>query len=136
MPINQQEWPMMIDHMLNGFFFVFHSAWIGFNLLGWIWKATRRWNLVTLLLTGFSWFGLGLWYGFGYCPSTDWHWQVRRRLGFTDMPTSYIQFLLEKLTGWALHPVLVDALTLLGFCIALGMSIYLNYRDRHDFREE
>ncbi|NOX36525.1 MAG: DUF2784 domain-containing protein [Calditrichaeota bacterium] len=125
--------PLIVDRFLNGFFFVFHSALIVFNLLGWAWRRTRRWNLYTLLLTGFSWFGLGIWYGFGYCPSTDWHWQVRRRLGYYDMPTSYIQFLLEQLTGWTFNPVLVDVLTLLGFLTALCMSIYLNYRDRHAF---
>jgi hypothetical protein len=25
-----------------------------------------------------SWFGLGLFYGIGYCPSTDWHWRIKR----------------------------------------------------------
>ncbi len=118
-----------IYRLLNAFFFLFHSGWIVFNLLGWAWKKTRRWNLITLALTGLSWFGLGIWYGWGYCPSTDWHWQVRRALGYTDMPRSYIQFLLETLTGMDLEARLVDALTMICFLIALLLSTYLNIQD-------
>ena len=61
---------------LDIFFIVFHTSLIFFNLFGWIWKYTRRANLVALLLTGGSWFILGLYYGIGYCPFTEWHWEV------------------------------------------------------------
>ncbi len=110
-------------------FIVFHTILILFNLLGWIWKSTRRWNLATLLVTAFSWFVLGIWYGFGYCPCTDWHWQVRQELGYTDMPNSYIKFLIEQLTGIELSAVFVDASTAILFFVVLVISIYVNYRD-------
>ncbi|MCD4791284.1 MAG: DUF2784 domain-containing protein, partial [Bacteroidales bacterium] len=74
---------------LDTFFVVFHTALIIFNLFGWIWKPTRRLNLITLLLTGASWFILGIFYGIGYCPLTDWHWQVLHKLGIYDVPNSY-----------------------------------------------
>jgi len=77
---------MGVYNFLDKFFFVFHSLLILFNLSGWMWKKTRRLNLVLLLLTGFSWTILGIWYGFGFCPSTEWHWQVRMKLGLPDMP--------------------------------------------------
>jgi len=32
----------------------------------------------SLLLTAFSWFVLGIWYGWGYCVCTDWHYMVLR----------------------------------------------------------
>ena len=32
--------------------------------------------------------GLGAVYGWGYCPCTDWHWDVKRRLGETGLPRS------------------------------------------------
>ena len=109
-------------------FFVFHTAFILFNLFGWMWKATRRWNLATLLLTAFSWFGLGIWYGFGYCPCTDWHWQVRRELGYTDMADSYIKFLIQQLTGLNIDAAIVDVGTAVLFFVALVISLYVNFR--------
>ncbi len=114
---------------LDVFFFVFHSIIILFNLLGWIWKKTRRTNLILLLLTAFSWFGLGIWYGFGFCPCTEWHYQVRTHLGDTDMPYSYIKFILDSLTGLDFNAKFIDMCTLIFFLIALTASIYLNIKD-------
>ena len=114
---------------LNYFFLFFHTALILFNLFGWIWKASRRWNLYTLLATAFSWFGLGLWYGLGYCPCTHWHWLVRRQLGYMDMPSSYIKFLIQEWTGFEIAAQIVDIGTISLFLLALVISIYLNVRD-------
>ncbi len=118
--------------VLNVFFIAFHTALILFNLLGWMWKKTRRANLITLLLTGLSWTVLGIWYGFGYCPCTDWHWQVRRRLGDDDLPNSYMIFLIDTLTGVDMSASFVNSATLLGYLLVLSVSIYVNVRDaRH-----
>jgi hypothetical protein len=116
-------------YLIDKFFFVFHSSLIVFNLLGWVWRKTRLVNLVVLLLTAFSWFILGIWYGFGYCPSTDWHWQVREKLGHYDMPSSYIKFLIESLTGVNVNAKLVDVLAVLFLGLALTASIITNIRD-------
>ena len=121
---------MDMYQFLNYFFFVFHSALIIFNTFGWISRRTRRWNLLTLLLTAFSWFVLGIWYGWGYCFCTDWHWQVREHLGYHDQQNSYIHFLLLKLTGINFNQNLVEKATLLIFLVSLAMSIWLNMRDR------
>jgi len=115
--------------LLDVVFIIFHSVFILFNLFGWIWEATRRWNLYTLLLTAFSWFVLGIWYGFGYCPCTDWHWQVRKELGYTQMPSSYIEFLVELLTGLNFSTVLIDTATGILFFLALMISFYINFQD-------
>ncbi|MGM0587011.1 MAG: DUF2784 family protein [Bacteroidota bacterium] len=115
-------------HLLDWAFIGFHTALILFNMLGWIWKATRHWNLITLMLTAFSWFVLGIWYGWGYCFCTDWHWQIRRHLGDSDLPQSYMTFLVEIWTGYAPDPVWVDLLTLSGLILALIISITLNFR--------
>ncbi|OQP59538.1 hypothetical protein A3860_37110 [Niastella vici] len=115
---------------LNYFFFVFHTLFTLFNIVGWIFPATRKWNLITLLLTAFSWFILGIWYGWGYCFCTDWHWQVREKLGYHDQQRSYISFLLQKLTGISFNEKLVENVTLIVFLISLVMSIWLNIRDR------
>jgi hypothetical protein len=114
---------------LDKFFFVFHSAWMAFLLLGWVWRKTRLANLAIILLTAFSWFVLGIWYGYGYCPSTDWHWQVRTRLGYQDMPTSYTKFLVDSFTGGDFSQRIVDVLTLILLLLALAGSLWTNIRD-------
>ncbi len=120
---------MFLYEFLNVFFFVFHSSLIVFNLFGWIWKKTRKANLVVILLTAFSWFFLGIWYGYGYCPSTDWHWQVRAKLGYYYMPDSYTKFLVDSFTGWDVKAKLIDIFTLILLILALAASIYTNIRD-------
>ncbi len=119
-----QPW---IWHFLDYFFVVFHTALIFFNVFGWIWKKTRLANFVTLALTGASWGLLGIFYGMGYCPLTDWHFQVLRHLNVHNLPNSYILYLFNRLTGLTVDSFLVDALTLAVFLIALGISVYVNF---------
>lgn len=119
----------MLYAFLNIFFFVFHTAFTLFNLFGWIFKKTRRLHLITMLLTAFSWFVLGIWYGWGYCFCTDWHWAVRAKLGYHDHSNSYIHFLILKLTRANLNEQLVEYITLIVFIICLALSTWLNFRD-------
>ena len=116
----------------NYLFYIYHVILIIFNLFGWIPKKFRKWNLISLCLTAFSWFVLGIFYGFGYCFHTDWHWQIREKLGFYNESNSYIHFLIEQLTGISLEENLVDIFTAISFFIALALSIYVNVRDRTD----
>jgi uncharacterized membrane protein len=113
---------------LDKFFFVFHSTLIVLILLGWAWKKTRLVNLAIILLTAFSWFFLGIWYGYGYCPSTDWHWQVRAKLGIRDLPSSYTKFLVDSFTGWDVKQKTVDIVTLILLIGALTASLHANIR--------
>ncbi len=117
-------------HITNYFFYAFHGALILFNLLGWIFPKTktRKLNLITLLLTFSSWFILGIWKGWGYCFLTDWHYDVLRKLGNTDLPNSYIAFLVEKLTGYLPDTVLIETLTLGVAVLVLICSLYVNFR--------
>lgn len=116
---------------LNIFFFVFHTAFTLFNMSGWAFRSTRKWHLITIFLTAFSWFVLGIWYGWGYCFCTDWHWAVREKLGFTDKSNSYIHFLILKLTGINLSEKLVGYGTLIIFLISFVLSTLLHWKDRH-----
>jgi uncharacterized membrane protein len=113
---------------LDKFFFVFHSTLIVLILLGWAWKKTRLVNLAIILLTAFSWFILGIWYGYGYCPSTDWHWQVRAKLGIRDLPSSYTKFLVDSFTGWDVKQKTVDIVTLILLIGAFTASLHANIR--------
>lgn len=120
----------MIYRILDIFFVIFHTSLILFNLFGWIWKRTRVANLITLALTGGSWLILGLIVGMmGYCPLTDWHFNILYKLGKTDLPISYIKYLADRLTGLDFDQTLVDNATLYGFIIALIISLLLNARD-------
>ena len=119
--------------ILDKLFFVFHTSLIVFVLVGWAWKRTRLVHLFLVSLIALSWFGLGLHYGIGYCPFTDWHWQVRESLGETDLPHSYIKFLVDSCLGSDLDARLVDRLTAVLFCLAFLLSSLLawwNFRDR------
>lgn len=120
---------------LNIFFFIFHTVFTLFNIVGWAFPKTRKLHLVTMLLTSFSWFVLGIWYGWGYCACTDWHWQAREALGYHDRSNSYIHFLLLKLTGKNFDPVLVENMTLMIFLLSFILSVWLNLRDRKRIRK-
>ena len=98
-------------------------------MVGWLFSKTRKLNLITLLLTAFSWFVVGIWKGIGFCYCTEWHWQVREQLGYHDQTNSYIHFLILKLTGANLSVSLVETATMIGFAISVIMSVWLNVRD-------
>ena len=115
--------------LLNILFFVFHSFIVLINTLGWIFRPTRKLNLLTLLLTGASWFILGIWYGWGYCVCTHWHWIVREKLGYHDESRNYIHFLILKLTGLDLAEKPLETGIMIIFSISIVMSISLNLRD-------
>ena len=111
----------------NIFFFVFHSALIIFNLFGWLFARTRKLNLISLLLTFGSWVLLGIWNGWGYCFLTDWHYEILMRLGQSDLPLSYIAFLVERITGWLPSAGLTNTMTLALAILALMCSLWVNF---------
>ncbi|WP_200345934.1 DUF2784 domain-containing protein [Halochromatium glycolicum] len=115
----------MLDQML----LLLHAALIVFNLTGWIWRRTRRAHLLVIGLTFGSWIGLGAWYGWGYCPMTDWHWHVKAALGETGLPASYVKYYADAMTGRSWNAVLVDAWVVGLALMALVFSVRLNWRD-------
>lgn len=119
----------------DSFFFVFHIGLILFNLFGWMVKSLRKWNLLTLGLTAFSWVVLGAFYGFGYCFLTDWHWQIRDELGYPNPFNSYIRFLITTLFSIIVSEKTVDILTGALFFAALVMSIVTNMKDYKESRK-
>ena len=112
--------------VLDWIFVVFHTLLILFNVFGWIWRKTRMWNLIALLLTGGSWVILGIFYGFGYCPLTDWHFEVLRKLGVYDLPGSYIKYLIDRVFQTDVNSEMVDMLTLVAYLVLLIISIIAN----------
>ncbi len=117
---------MLILRALDIFFFVFHTGLVIFVIVGWAFRRTRLAHLILVALVAFSWFGLGLWYGIGYCPCTEWHWRVREHLGYGEMPNSYLEFLFEHLTGLDARRETVDLVAIGSFLSALIVTIMLN----------
>lgn len=120
--------PESILKIIDIFFIGFHTSLILFNVFGWLVPRWRFANFISLSLTAFSWFILGIWFGWGYCICTDWHWQIRDMLGYSNMSSSYIHFLILELTNIEMSAKLVDAYTAIVFFAAFLISIYLNLR--------
>ena len=115
--------------ILNIAFFVFQTVLIVFNVFGWAHPKTRKWNLVTLLLTLARWAGMGYYYGMGYCICTDWHWQVRDAMGIEDTASSYIVLLVRNVSGWDPPVLLANEVAKWVFLSALALSVGLNAWD-------
>ncbi|MBG6236212.1 hypothetical protein IWX76_002793 [Pedobacter sp. CAN_A7] len=113
--------------LLDIFYTVLHVVIIVFNLSGWIWLRTRIYHFYGILLTAFSWVFLGIWYGFGYCPITDWQWQVKEKLGENNLPDSFIKYLADQISGENINPNVVDVLTAVWFVLAAGFTVYMNF---------
>jgi hypothetical protein len=114
-------------HFLDIFYTFAHLALTLFNLTGWAWKKTRKAHLITLVITAVCWFVLGIWYGWGYCPLTDWQWSVKEKLGETDLPNSFIKYFVDKISGRDIDPSLVDTVTLGCLVFAVVASVYTNF---------
>ena len=102
-----------------------------FNLTGWIWPRTRKLHLITLIATATSWFILGIWYGFGYCPLTDWHWSIKEKMGETNLPNSFVKYIADKITGNEVNSSLIDTLTIGGLIFAVTAAVYVNFFRRN-----
>ena len=114
-------------YILDVFLTICHMVIVGFNLFGWIWKKTRKTHFVAIMITAACWFILGIWYGIGYCPVTDWQWHVKAQLGEKNLPNSFIKYWADKLTGTDVNTGFIDVLIAICFAAALILSVYLNF---------
>ena len=106
---------------------VIHLSIVGFNLLGWIPRRTRKAHLILVLLTAASWLLLGIWFGIGYCPFTDWQWQVKRELGEQNLPGNFIEYFAERIFGQDFNSKFVNNVITVSFATVAIISIYLNF---------
>ncbi|MFO7940098.1 MAG: DUF2784 domain-containing protein [Bacteroidales bacterium] len=125
---------MSVYEFFDYFLLVFHALITLFNMVGWAWKNLRKWNLITLSLTGASWFLLGAFKGWGYCPLTDLHWRVLEKLGRTDLPASYIRYTIQRWFSVDVDAVLVEQVTVWSFFLAFALSVALNVKDYRNSR--
>ena len=111
--------------LLDVFLTLVHLVIIGFNLFGWIWPATRKAHFICVLATAASWFLLGMWFGMGYCPVTDWQWRVKEQLGEHNLPASFIKYYADKISGRDISSSLIDGVTGISFLVAALLSVYV-----------
>jgi hypothetical protein len=118
------QWIM--DGLLNIIFHGLHFVLIGINCFGWMSKKLRKITLVCQLLTLSSWVGFGMAKGWwGYCPLTDLHWQVKKRLGENYLPADYVSYLLEHGFGITLPQDFISGLILGAFTLSFIVTVYL-----------
>ena len=107
-----------------------HLLIVGFNVFGWIFTGTRKLHFIFILITAGSWFILGIWFGMGYCPITDWQWRIKEQLGERNLPGSFITYYANKITGHRFSDSLVNKVTLIVFVMAALLSVYFNFIKR------
>jgi hypothetical protein len=114
---------MTLLALLERLLFVFHALLIAFNMVGWAWKKTRVPHLIVLGLTAFSWFVMGAFYGWGYCLCTDWHFRLRRHLGYTVPESSFIQLFSRKVLGLEIGRQVADTLAVSVFAAIVVATV-------------
>jgi hypothetical protein len=113
--------------LLDALLTILHFVIVLFNLFGWIPVYTRRIHLISIILTAASWFLLGIWYGMGYCPITEWQWQIKEKLGEVNLPDSFIKYYGDKITGSNLDTGFINTLTAVCFGVSAILSLYVNF---------
>jgi hypothetical protein len=106
---------------------IIHLAIVGFNLFGWMPKITRKAHFVSIILTAASWFLLGIWFGMGYCPFTDWQWKIKEILGEKNLPANFIEYFAEKATCSDFDPEFINNVIAISFAMAALLSVYVNF---------
>lgn len=106
-------------------FTILHLAIVIFLMTGWVWKQTRKIHFLLVSATVFCWVILGFWYGFGYCPITDWQWSIKAQRGETDLPNSFIKYIADYLTGRYISSSIIDGVTAGSFGFVVVITVYL-----------
>ena len=118
---------LIADHLLN----FFHLAIVFFLVFGWISVRTRNLHRFAVGVTILLWVAVAELMGkkLGYCPVTDWHWDVKRLRGETDLPPSYIDYSLQKI-GVHLPPERADQIVMVVFGVIVVLTLALWVRER------
>lgn len=106
---------------------VIHLSLMSICVVGWMFEPTRTLHLLVVVLVTVSWFGLGKFFGYGYCVLTDTQWRVKRKLGQEPYTESYVKYILDKVTGLNIDKKLTDGLTLYIYAGAVIFSLATNF---------
>ena len=112
-----------IDYTLH----VIHLSVMSICVVGWMFEPIRTLHLLVVVLVAVSWFGLGKFFGYGYCVLTDTQWRVKRKLGQEPYTESYVKYVLDKVTGLNIDKKLTYGLTLYTYAGAVIFSLVTNF---------
>lgn len=116
---------ILLDHLLT----LIHTVLVLFIISGWAFRRTRKIHLIVVGVTLFAWLVIGFVMGtIGYCPLTDWHWDVKRSLGEYDLPSSFIKYMVDRIFNINSGKLFVDAVTGLGMFMSVVLTITVNFR--------
>lgn len=117
---------LFLDYLLA----LFHVSLTIFNVVGWMFSKTRRLQLLTMALTLGAWLIAGMWYGLGYCPLTDWHWDIKRKLGEVNLPASCIKYYADKFFQQDFDSVFVNNATGFVMAVLVIVTLIVNIKER------
>ena len=106
---------------LNIMFDILHILLVIFIVSGWFFPDLRKMHLVVVLLTGCSWiiFGNEL----NNCILTEWHFNILRKMGIINLPDTYTQYALKRITGLAIPKTMALLITRICWLLSLLLSI-------------
>ncbi len=114
-----------LDYGLYGF----HIFIIMLNLFGWLLAVVRPFHRWCVAITTACWLGVGYMLGsIGYCPLTHWHWSVKQKLGATELPDSFITYLLNQV-GFTPAPEQVNLWVGVVFGVIVIITLIMWYVD-------
>ena len=118
---------LMLYQIADYILTIFHLFIILFTLFGWFWLKTRKLHFIVVCITLFCWLVLGIWFGVGYCPITDWQWQLKESLGEKSLPASFVKYFADKISGRDIDAGVVDLFTGIGFLFAIFTACYFRF---------
>ncbi len=106
---------------LNIMFDILHILLVIFIVSGWFFPDLRKMHLVVVLLTGCSWiiFGNEL----NNCILTEWHFNILRKMGIINLPDTYTQYALKRITGLMIPKSTALLITRICWLLSLLLSI-------------
>ena len=118
---------LLADWFLN----ILHFAIVAMLCFGWMSKRTRKFHRILISVVTLCWLAIGPLFGkaVGWCPVTDWAWQVRRARGETDLEYGYINYLTEKV-GIYMSNQTTDIAVGIIFAFIWVMTLFLWWRER------
>jgi hypothetical protein len=108
-----------------------HSALVIFAMTGWAFAKIRTLHFWSILCILFAWLVIGWAVGtLGYCPITDLHWDIKRALGETNLPNSFIKYMLDWVFQNDFDRKAVDQLTGIVMVMIVTITGWKKYESR------
>lgn len=121
--------PNSVLNLLNIFFHIMHLSIIFFFLFGWLFITTQEAHFVLAVFILASWYGLGIYFGFGYCLVTDLQWKIKKLLGQAPPTEFYVKYMIDKITGLDTNPTIINGLTTSIYFAILILSVFIKAKN-------